>query len=305
MADTEEQIQIWLNLRGKPIYIEENNWYNLLTSRKVGKLENRDYLLNPRICGTVEMMAQFMLINNLSIEDLKFAEQRLELQTNLVAYLASRKPRREAFRSIDDVPQDTLNELIPFSFKNLTVKAKVTRVVDGDTLHCAFILDPDDLSYPVVDIVDRKAMNGQICITCMHKTSNEPVKSIKSWLGIGKTQKASHTETSDMLIKMVVRLFGVDTGDADKKVKDAGTTFTENFCQQSEQRVWLQMMGRGVRGRMLARIFSRGPYERELNPKSKDLTSQLISYQHQSLGSIAMAYYGDNKQDAWDGKAKP
>ncbi len=150
-------------------------------------------------------------------------------------------------------------------------------------MDCALFLNPAQLARTTAIRDVQKTVLGQHCI-----------------LGCPKGKRPC----GQLLVKLRIRLHGVDAADKDIPRKDAATQFARNWSARTGNRVWLQLMGYDCRSRVLGHLFPRMA-GRPLAPDAISLTKALLTYRHPRLGAVAQAYYGGNKSQAWGGISEP
>ncbi len=279
-----------LNLTHRPLTIKAGEWYNLETSRRMTRMEGRTYLVWPRVTGNAASILEYLTINQIDSARIVYSPNS-ELQGQLCSLMMEKKPHIITVTDIDSVPDNELSQVYSFSFTNITVEARITRIIDGDTLDCAMFLDPSQLAWPTVKRDDRKTVVGQNC-TLACRSGFVPHHQDSDYTGIR------------LLIKLRIRLFGVDAADKDIPRKDAATQFVEWWSHRLNGRIWMQLMGYDCRSRVLGNIFPRYP-GRRLAPEAGSLTLDLVAYRHPNLGIVAKSYHGGNKSEAWGGVAEP
>lgn len=278
----------FLGLNYKSVTISGGEWYNLESSRRIKKLANRIYLIKPRVTGPVDLLIQFMMVNNLDITDVTCMDA--ELPILLQSKKSSQEPRIIRCKHIDDVPIGEAELLQPFSFSDLVLEAIVTNIIDGDTMDCMAMVDPYELAMPCTMRCGSKTVIGQRATVC----SSSPF-----------TDSRSDTK---ILMSFRIRLFGIDAADCAKKdapedvqvtmrnKKNAATEFVRRWCKESGNRIWLHYMGFDCRSRTMGALYQRGVD----GSKSKtDLTTKLLKFRHPIHGKVAVPYEGGNKKDAW------
>ena len=277
--------ETFLNLKHKKITVKPGEWYNLQTSRRVKKMTDRTYFISPRVAGNVAMLQQFMLLNDLSPKQIQIPVHLTNLNDELLA-ASDKKPRVIAATNIDHVSKADLDQLQPFSFTNIKVKALITNIIDGDTFDCAFIMNPAQWALPTAIRIDNKTTIGQLTTIC----------TINKVIGDRMVKGECPLQT---LIKLRIRLFDCDAADKDSPRKEAATDFVQRWAKRSGNRIWLQLMGYDCRSRILGKLYQRGNNDRQ---SKCDLTSRLLEYRHPTLGAVAVPYDGGNKTAAWGGK---
>lgn len=267
----------FINFTGRPINVNDNEWFNLESSRRVKKVDGRDYLLWPRVTGTAEMIVQFINMNRISLSDINFNSDMKHLEVNIKKLIDKKvlhRPLVLSGKSIDDITDKDLASIKPFTFDYIGVDAKVTNIIDGDTFVCAFMIDIDMMSAPLIAKEKRSIVTVHNC--AIMKTSSRKSKSY-------------------ILLKLIIRLYGCDAADKDIPRKNAATAFVTDWLKLNSNKVNLQLMGYDNRHRTLAKVYSR-------NNNRLSLTDDLLNYRHPTLGIVAKPYHGGSKTQAWDGK---
>ena len=287
-----------ISLSRNAVVVAAKKWYNLETSRSIGNLKNKEFFISPRVAGSLELLIEFLLINEIKIDEVIIPESRPHMRRSIKAAIAKRRSRIINTTDIDQVSQEEIDILQPFNFNRITVKARLTRVIDGDTFDCVTIIDPHILALPTAVRVDNRTVIGQTVTIC----SNSVIKSSK--------------DRSGMLVKLRIRLDGADAADcltrSDKATdlerermklkKEAATDFVRRWALLSDNRVWLQLLGYDCRSRLLGQLYSRSLNEREFDSftSSNSLTKQLLTYRDSKYGTVALPYDGStNRTEAW------
>lgn len=315
-----EEITI-TNLSGKDVKLKPCKWYNLETSRSVGNVDNRLFLIVPRITGNFELLTQYLIVNNIDINNIIIPDGMSDLEIMLRDATTIQTPRVIYNNNIDDIPFDEIDRLQTFKFSNITVPAIITNIIDGDTFDCAMVLDPMLLALPTTVKNKQKTVIGQTATICYPNIQNHNTSNISTGNYISNTSSSSHSNKNSLptlsnsiglLIKLRIRLHGVDAADCipdsnknasnDKRElmkgkKIAATEFVKTWGNGSDNKIWLELMGYDCRSRILGKIYQR----KSDGGKSKsDLSSQLLRYRHKTYGQVAVIYDGGNKNDAWD-----
>lgn len=289
-----DQEQNIINLADQPVRIAKNKWYNLETSRQIGKIDGRSFFINPRVIGTVELLTQFALVNNLDMTAVVCTPSIKPICEEIEMAVMKREPRVVNCTDIDKMPMREIDSLKPFSFNHLTVPAIITKIIDGDTFHCAMVLDPYLLAVGTPIKVKHRTVMGQNAIVCSSQHR--------------EGQRGGHRIDSQIMVKLCIRLYGADAADcapstAPKKEreitkikKDIATQFVQTWAEGCYNRVWLQLMGYDCRSRTLARVYQRGF---DNHKSTSDLTSKLLRFKHPTYGAVAVPYHGGNKGEAW------
>jgi len=312
------------NLSRNEVVVAAKKWYNLETSRSIGNLKEKEFLISPRVAGPLELIVEFLLINNLDVDGVIIPESRPNMRLSLKRAIEQRRPRIIETTDIDQVSPDEINTLQPFNFNRVTVKARLTRVIDGDTFDCVTIIDPSILALPTPVRVDNRTVIGQTVTICSERSSTKVNQNTKR----GTTQKTKRGTTQKtkrgkerggdkngpkMLIKLRIRLDGADAADcltkSDKATrkereamrlkKEAATEFVRRWASLSGDRIWLQLLGYDCRSRLLGQLYPRSLNDTDMNP-SNNLTSELLRYRDSKCGKVALPYDGTtNRTKAW------
>jgi len=277
-----------LNLSHKTITIKPFKWYNLETSRQVSNLTGKRYLIEPRVAGTIELIMQFILLNQLQSDQI-ITSPDMESIRDVITSTNTCKTKMISQIDIDLVPMEEIDQLQTFRFSHITVPAIITNILDGDTFECAAILNPNEMAFPISVTSGKRTTMGQNLTLCSQ----------------------SGQCSTNLLLKLNIRLYGVDAADcipsSDKRAtieqrvlmsnrKEAATEFVRKWATGCNNKVWLQLMGYDCRSRTLGRLYRRvdGDYR-----STSDLTSQLLRYSHPVYGQVAVKYEGGNKKEAW------
>lgn len=135
----------YLNLHGV-LFTEppSGSWYNLATGRKITKTpkECPTYQLNPspRVAGTPDMIERFLAVQ----------------QGNILAGPSTSSEGRSRFAltslpvccsstDVEDLTPEQIDAVPKFTLAGLATKARVIRVIDGDTLDLLFFVSLEQL----------------------------------------------------------------------------------------------------------------------------------------------------------------
>ena len=188
---------VFLNLNNKScdIPIESEHWYNLETNRNITKTKDKITIKYPRIAASEwNYIYQFVNINNLSPDDLEFYHtSEKDKFEKIFMENATLSCRYLKYDNIENIPDEELKNLDEFSFSHIKTKAKIIEVLDGDTISIAMVLKGNDLAqfYWNRDGCDMK----QLYLSMISKTDD--------FL---------------MLLKLRIRLFGIDAAEKENPV---------------------------------------------------------------------------------------
>lgn len=250
----------YINLSLKAFVPPENGWYNLETNRCINeKRENYTCLDDLKVTGKMETVCQFLKINRLPMPE-KFENYNKNPEKT------HEKTYDKNFNLIDieHIDENCLSELAKFSFDCLFVKAKVNKVVDGDT----------------IDLYCIVPMNI-LCQPRLKKSSNKIQEKCNALVGNEMTD-------TKMLVKLRCRLFGIDTADKDKGKKKAGTEYLKRIIHENNNVVYCYFLGKGARGRELVELYT--------EPNSKEsINNKILKYEDPTFGKLAYPYFGGTK----------
>ena len=279
--DISEEIQKeykLFNSKSVPIQFNSKKWYNLETSRFLTNITTRQYLIYPRVVGTSHLIHHFLSINLIPMSDCIVNEMQTSLAKELQELSDNKESRSILDSNIDSISQDVLSELSPFSFIDVLVPGIITKVIDGDTVDAAMILDPKDLCYPRPIRDSSKTVIGYNCID-VPSSEDDP--------------------GNQLLLKFRIRLFKLDTAEKNTREGQSASKYAQELYSQNDNRVWLQLMGYDCRSRVLANIY---PRLKDNSMGKISISDELLKYVDPVLGMIAKEYYGGSKTLAWDNK---
>ncbi len=240
---------------------DDLKWYNLDTSRKVSTLKDRIPVTNPRITATnIKTLYRFLLLNRLLIKDLtappSTIQQLKDLEDN------QKKIANLSSGDLDSFSLDELNSLPIFSFKQMWLKGRILKVIDGDTVDVALSIGIDKLSC---------ASGSQLCLI------------------LGKGEK-------ELIIKLRLRLYGIDTAEKDTMEGQVIKKYSEKLYAETENKVEVLMLDTGARGRTLAVIYGRHGKDKN-NITDTTINNRILLYKpdDHTLGKLAVPYYGQTK----------
>jgi len=233
---------------------ETDTWYNLETNRKITK-KKKDYIFlnNPNIAGKPKTLIEFFKLNNIS------------LPLILNEYLSnSPKIISHQFNDIEDISIEQLEMLNAFSFQRMCCKAKVDRVIDGDTIDL-FILIP----FSELISLNLHKSEGLISNKCNMLCNKSDVE-------------------AKFIFKVRCRLFGIDTADIDLGKKEAGKKYLKSLIEECNSIVYCRFLGRELHGRELADIFEDCDYK-------INICMKILEYNDPEYGKLAYPYFGGTK----------
>lgn len=246
----------YLNLSNKRFDCpkEEKTWYNLETNRKITtKKKEYLYLDNPNIAGSHKMLIEFYKLNNLPLPE------------SLKTFLSNSPIKKiSQYNDIDDISEQEFEMLTTFSFQRICCKAKVDRVIDGDTLDL-FIL------VPFSDLTNMNLIKSEGCISnkCNILCNKSEIE-------------------AKLVFKVRCRLFGIDTADIDHDKKEAGKKYLQSLIEKCNYKVYCKFLGRELHGRELAEIFEDSEYK-------NNICTNILEYDDPVYGKLAYPYFGGTK----------
>ncbi len=256
---------------------EDLCWYNLSSSRKVKNLKDRIAIKSPRITAKledIELILQFLLLNRLTFNDLDTSNDTIS-RLKEIERQQEKAPNHLSKGNIDTIDPATLDALPEFSFSRMWLKAKVTNVVDGDTVDAAIEIPLEGLMC---------ASGKQICLV------------------VGKGHPM-------MIIKQRLRLYALDTAEKDTVEGQLAKKKSIEIYQETNHRVEILLLGTGARGRALALIYPRSDKKKKSKKHSapvKSINERILEYNPATtedekikLGKLAVPYYGKTKLDSF------
>lgn len=165
---------------------------------------------------------------------------------------------------VEEVPDELLDSLCDFSLLGIITKAKVLRVVDGDTFRLAFFV-PLKMLAEVREVVEMR-----------HRVQRRPA--------------IVTSEEHGMMISMKARFTGVDAAEHDTPHGVVAISFLSDIFRRNNNIVWIYLSEFDKYGRILVRIWlDKG--------KKTELSSVVLGYTHPVLGKLFVPYSGGTKSD--------
>ncbi len=266
-------LQMFLNNKLNSFYPDNSKWYNLDTNRSIKSSQGKCGLSNPRVVSNYwELIYEFIQLNNLDPKNLKFltkAPEFIKLCSTKIVQPSTKDYLTTNHIDITLINDDILNQIEEFSFSRIRTKGKIIRIIDGDTIVVALILSKGDL-----DSFFWKREN---------KNSQAPKNITKKCLSQCYCNDQLH-----MLIKLRLRLYGIDTAEKNTKTGKIAIKFVTQKYKSLDSIVYLHLLGTDARGRTLANIYEDEKY-------TKCINSQILAYEDQQVGKIAVPYFGGTK----------
>jgi len=254
-----------LNLPMVTFVPDDLRWYNLETNRLINKPKNNHvFIKSPKICGSIEALSEFILINTINIDHVEFKN---EDQKNLIKDFIGIQRK---IRTLDDM---TSGEVLPLTLFRLFVPARVRRVIDGDTIELFFDLKIFQLAYP--HYIKRR----------------EGIKLIQLYIPPSRSKKYVKGK---MGISNICRLYGIDTAEkniASQKNKGvAATDYLSRIVEECNNEFYCFCMGPDKYRRILVILYRNKKCEKSIN-------QELLEYRHPDFGSVANKYDGGTKNN--------
>ena len=270
----------WFNLHGK-LFTEDNiSWYNLSTSRMIKKPKHDVFSIKGvRIVGSCDNINEFISKNrekNSSItkdsifkpfSDIKFlSEDASRISALCFSNYAGTIIPPTNNTDVSLISKDSIDRLCKFSFSGHFLKAKVVKVVDGDTLDIIIYM-------PLTILGCAKNLDGEIKTSALVSTGFENV----GFFSI-----------------VTIRLYGYDAAEKDTEPgKIAKKLLTEKLTLLNNI-IWCRFIERTVAvekyGRQLAVIFEDVEQKRCLNCYLYD------KQQEPGIPMLVAPYTGGTKQ---------
>jgi endonuclease YncB( thermonuclease family) len=239
----------------------EGKWYNLRTGRFISAKPSDypTYIMNDeyKVAGTIDMIKRFFQINNLGeadraiqdvvyekISDIKVPSvNRTRIKENSSFFSFSLQREREPTKNVDHkhvvaltrdiakIPDEILSKLCSFNLAGLNVKAKVIRVIDGDTFELAFFVPMKFLSERKTRYVGR---------------ARKPIEEIYA---------LPYKDSDGFFTMMTVRSNGVDAAEHDTVEGIWAGRWFEHTFEKLEGIVYMNISIQDKYGRLLADIY--------------------------------------------------
>lgn len=239
----------YLNLRHREFKEDHQKWYNLDTGRFLKDSGDKLILEHPRVVSTkLVILLEFIQLNNLKWSEIRANEFLLQ---NL------KKIHKDRQVELIKTPTQELAErlsLLTLAPKNVRAKGLVTDIIDGDTLKILISVNLDQLAY-------KHTRDGAQC-------------------AISKPNVLMHC-------KLNCRLFGLDMAEKDTEKGRLGTNLLKDLCAKYRNELFVEMMGKGVYGRTLVRLYPQHVSDFCLN-------GYLLNYRDPVWGRLAIKYFGES-----------
>jgi endonuclease YncB( thermonuclease family) len=225
--------------------VPEGKYYNLRTGNMI-TVKQKGYHMNERyrVAGTEEMMVRFFHVNGYNIASAPsrpVAKERSVISKLLHGAVISRSHGAITTNTEDvaKLPIDLLEDMPTFNLAGLKARARVVRVIDGDTFEFVFFVPLSFLaSFDEVTGVQTRAQAAQ-----------QKRASIINYRG-------SH----GFYTKMTARSMGVDAAEHDTVEGVWATVHYEKEFARLGHLVYLRLGGFDKYGRVLAEIFADPDY---------------------------------------------
>ena len=189
-----------------------------------------------------------------------------------------KKPRRVTFESeavkaaekscwvprstdVADIPAAALQGLSRFNLIGFRGKARVARIIDGDTADFVIYIPPE--------FINRFRQVGRAAAT---------------------RPTICFPEQKGFFTMLDFRLYGVDTAEADTAQGLAAIALTEKTFEEKKNIVWVEIWEAEKYGRLLVNVY--------LDPGYTILWNEvLVNHRDSRLGVIAEAYFGGTKSE--------
>lgn len=232
----------------KTFTIKNDHWYNLSTDRYLTKLNEEMWSLKDfKIVGTYDNIVCFceknkLILNKITKYDGNFKSlfyQPFNNIQNLFEYVENKCSTNIAgstipfveTSNIDDLTEEQMNSLYPFSLTSLILPVVINDVIDGDTLHLSFFL-------PFVELgVNRKY--GQHIVT--------------------SALLSSTLSKEGMFIKLKCRMYGYDAKEKNTSEGILAKKYFEEKINLSKKKFWAKFLDQEKYGRTLVILYPRIP----------------------------------------------
>lgn len=278
----------WLNLKGNPFEENPAAWYNLQTNRFL-KNPPRDPQLNSslrgiRVLGTRDHLIEFWKRNidqlgQVYPKGTKFEQVVFQPFTD-IAFLTEDAARRSQLcylgtagtvissthaQDVEQLTNDEINQMCPFSFAGLFVKARVDSVVDGDTLNVIFLV-------PLMELGSARAIGPK---------------------GAARTTiLTSSPQPTSFFVYDTIRMYGYDAQEKDTPEGQTAKRLFEQKLASLNNIVWCQFVEANIAqekyGRILAVLY-------EDKERTRPLNDYLFRQQQQLGIKLVNPYLGGTK----------
>lgn len=170
---------------------------------------------------------------------------------------------------LEDLSDKYLEEMSLFGFEGMFLKARVTRVIDADTLIVVVCVPVNDLGK------SRKiGKNGMLKRSCLFKTRS----------------------TVKFFTKLKIRMWGYDAAEKDTKAGKLAKSLYEEKIQSLKNIIWMDILDKnivgedgGKFGRVLAVLY-------EDEKRTKPLTDYLIRMEKSTGVKMIQPFFGGTKK---------
>lgn len=225
----------WINLKGNKFTESETGWYNLRSGRSVTKPPSAYSpiygLKGIKVIGTLEDVTMFWNMNPQKLQQGKTLEALLFKPFEDIKYLSDEACQRSQLcfigtagsviaasttTDVSALTQQQLDSMCTFTFAGLFVKARVDRVIDGDTFEIVFYV-PLVLLGRARGIGDKGAP----------RTSMIPTRGY---------------EQTGFFTKVMVRMYGYDAAEKDTEAGKLAKQLMEEKFRSLGGIVWCQFI---------------------------------------------------------------
>jgi endonuclease YncB( thermonuclease family) len=246
---------------------EEGKYYNLTTSRVIGNVDDLVGFDSPNVVASCwEHVIQFCDINGIDCDTIVYMNEGDETQYGIIYddYFAIECVREyDNSIGLDEIDDETIDSLLPFSFRNMSSYCRVTKVKDADTFEIILFADTSTISGPFYGTYNRKV---SLC-----------------------TNSYVYGDGDDkMLIKLNVRLFGIDAAESNTKPGQAAKKYIKSLLSSFENICYARFHGNDSRGRPLVRLYKDDYLDFSIN-------NAILSYVDPQYGHLAIPYFGGTK----------
>jgi endonuclease YncB( thermonuclease family) len=165
---------------------------------------------------------------------------------------------------IEKVPVEHLESLCEFTLARIRTKARVMRVLDGDTFDLTFIVNMTTLTEP---------------------------REIRTRAGLEKTQPVlAFPESQGFAMRMNCRLYGADAYEHNTPQGDLATHLMTNWLNEHKNVVYVVFRDFDKYGRPLVELYTNPDY-------TESYAQRLLDYTDPVLGKVAEPYFGGTKSE--------
>jgi len=259
----------WLNLHKKPFTECQEKFYHLSTGRFVSHVPDHCYgLRNIRVVGSVAEVTDFWLLNETCLQGKSLHDYLYEPCKDFSTLISQHHHQRgktgpPAIIHTTDVSKLTdeqLHHLNVFNFNGCFLKAKVVKVIDGDTIDVAVYVTLKDLA--------------------------------TTWTHDGHVHTSillSEDTSSGFFTVVRLRLFGLDTPEINTELGKVSSKLFEERLVALQNIIWVEFLENDKYGRSLALLYA--------DHEKKELLNNYLFEESCRQKKVLVNHYQGGKKD--------